>query len=71
MGCIIGKSDDEKPPLVRLRDCCKDIKCKSNCYSSCCMFSSNAKNTVHRHHHKIKKDPDNSNDTTSTPERKL
>ncbi len=53
MGCIASKSEDEKPPLIKLQDCLKDIKCKSNCYSSCCLFDSKTKNTVKtKHHHK-------------------
>lgn len=69
MGCITSKPEEQnkdkpdKPPLIGIHDCLKDIKCKSRCYSNCCMNGSKI-NTSHKHHHKKEKEVHEYNDKT-------
>ncbi len=55
-------------PSISMKDCCQNVKCNSECSSSCCMFRSKAKNTIKHKHHK-NKIHGNSNDK-ATPREK-
>lgn len=37
-------------PTISIKDCCKNVSCKSECSSSCCMYRSKAK---HQHKNKV------------------
>ncbi len=53
-------------PTISVKDCFKNVKCNSECSSSCCMFRSKAKHAIkHKHHRNKMQDNSNANQTSS------